>query len=96
MFRELWKNNKGSFLNALDPELVVLFGSYLKGLDYKDIDLLVISKKFINQNMFERKKGLASFFPNLNMDIWCFSDIDYKKMSILNDITNSGEILWQK
>lgn len=97
MFRKLWENNKGNFLRALNPELVVLFGSYLKNTKYNDIDLLVVSKRFTNQNMFERKRKVSYFFPNLDVDSWCFPYIDYKnKSSILFEIMETGEILWQK
>jgi len=96
MFRKTWVKNKEHFLKALDPELVVLFGSYLTSAKYNDIDLLVISKKFSNQNMFERKRKVSSFFSCLNVDSWCFPFINYKDDSIFSEIIENGEILWQR
>jgi len=97
MFRKIWAKNKEHFLKALDPELVVLFGSYLTSKEYKDIDLLVISQKFSNQNMLERKRNISSFFPSLNIDSWCFPTINYNdRTSIFSEIIEDGEILWQK
>ncbi|OGK30213.1 hypothetical protein A3B02_02150 [Candidatus Roizmanbacteria bacterium RIFCSPLOWO2_01_FULL_42_14] len=56
---------------AFQPEMVVLFGSYVSGktTPYSDIDILVIAKKFTRVNTFERFSQMYDLSEDLERDI---------------------------
>jgi uncharacterized protein len=90
-------------LKPLNPEKIILFGSYAYGKpnEDSDLDLCIIEKSF--DNIWEEKKKIRALLKNIKIpkDILVSSIQDYefyKKEinSVYNDIDTKGKILWQQ
>ncbi|MDQ1297814.1 MAG: uncharacterized protein QG558_352 [Campylobacterota bacterium] len=90
-------------LKPLNPEKIILFGSYAYGVPNQnsDLDICIIEKSF--DNIWEEKKKIRAMLKNIKMpkDI-LVSNVEnyefYKKEinSVYNDIATKGKILWQR
>lgn len=90
-------------LKPLNPEKIILFGSYAYGVpnENSDLDICIIEKYF--DNIWEEKKKIRAMLKNIKMpkDI-LVSNVEnyefYKKEinSVYNDIATKGKILWQR
>jgi len=83
---------------GINPEKVVLYGSYAKGKPRKDsdIDLIVISDDFKNLNLRERLEilGLAAgrVFEPIEALGYTNEEIEAKESNFVDEILNSASI----
>jgi predicted nucleotidyltransferase len=65
-------------LKDIEPELVVVFGSYLTNpTSARDIDLLVISKSFDGVYYQDRRMLLPKFYDGKKVDPQCFTPSEF-------------------
>jgi uncharacterized protein len=90
-------------LKPLNPEKIILFGSYAYGIpnEESDLDLCIVEKAF--DNIWEEKKKIRAMLKNIKIpkDILVSNMQDYefyKKEinSVYYDIDTKGKILWQR
>ena len=98
-------------LKPLNPEKIILFGSYATGNPTKDSDIdlyIVTNDDFIPRNWLEKVefkfkyfKKLEHFSRTIGLDLIVHTKPMYKKFlkqnsSFFREIFNNGIILWEK
>lgn len=90
-------------LAPLNPEKIILFGSYAYGVpnEDSDLDLCIIEKSFTS--LWDEKKKIREMLKNIKMpkDILVSSVDDYEFYkneinSVYYDIDTKGRVLWQR
>jgi len=97
-----------SITNAINVDLIILFGSYAKGNphEYSDIDLAVVSKevnpnkpRWENIKLIEEKANL-SFDPDLQLVPFTTekfqNDKDSPIRSFIREIKKTGKVIYQR
>ncbi|MFB3895378.1 MAG: nucleotidyltransferase domain-containing protein [bacterium] len=88
----------------IDIDKIVIFGSYAKGNInvHSDIDMIVVSKKFRNKNLFQRIKLIGNLHRELvnrinkPFDIMYYSDDEWRKGNslVINAAKEDGMIIY--
>jgi len=83
---------------------IVIFGSYAKGIQGKesDIDLIIVSKDFINRDIFKRVELTGGIHRELvrmlkkPFDIMYYSDEEWNEGNslIINSAKQEGEVIF--
>ena len=90
-------------LKPLEPEMVILFGSYAYGTPTKDsdLDICVVKKEY--NNRWEEKAKIRKLlsFIKVGKDILVpyLEEYEFYRKeinSVYNDIDINGDVLWQK
>jgi predicted nucleotidyltransferase len=108
---ETIKQNIVNALIPLEPEKIILFGSYAYGTPHKDsdLDIYIITKdEFIPKNFKEESdiflkysSMIRSFQKTIPIDIITHTKSMYKKFislqsSFAKEIESKGVVLWEK
>lgn len=101
MLSEKFKNDIVQLLKPLNPEKIILFGSYAYGVpnEDSDLDICVVEKEY--ENIWEEKRKIRALLRGIKLpkDI-LVAKLDeynfYKKEygSVYKDIDDKGIVLW--
>ena len=89
-------------LRPLNPEKIILFGSYAYGNPNKDsdLDICVVEKDY--KNKYEEKLKIRNLLSNINMPIDILNpkveEYEFYKNeinSVYYDVDKKGKVLWQ-
>jgi predicted nucleotidyltransferase len=103
--KDLLKQITRRIVREIQPERIILFGSYAYGKPtiHSDIDLLIITKKMADQSVFARSRAVSKLFPqrNFGMDILVRTPQEIKRRlalgdDFIGDIVNQGRILYER
>ena len=90
-------------LKPLDPEKIILFGSYAYGNPSpdSDLDICVVEKKY--DSKWKEKEKIRNLLKDIKMPkdiiVSYLEEYEFYKKeinSVFNDIDLKGDILWQK
>jgi len=92
-------------LLPLNPEKIILFGSYAYGVPIEDSDLDICIVEKDNENKFEEKRKIRNLLKDINMskdiilekiNFYNFHSTDDWINTALYDINHYGEVLFEK
>jgi len=90
-------------IKPLNPEKIILFGSYAYGTptEDSDLDICVVEKEF--ESKWEEKAKIRRLLSGIKMPkdilVPCLAEFEFYKKeinSVYNDINEKGEVLWLK
>ena len=96
---------KQKLISTIEPEKIIIFGSYAKGNrdSHSDLDLFIITKKYANLRIDHRAGKVSAlfrprFFP---MDVLVYTPFEIKRQIqnddfFIRDILDNGKLIYER